>query len=386
MTPLTKIQAATVVNHNESLFANSADHGEDCLSTVSCKSSITLEMVAAGLPDGSLVKYCVYGLGAIGGLIAGRLAAAGVEVTAVARGETLDAVRTNGLIVLDGDENSATGSHVQVSDDPRALPAPDCVIVAVKATALSDIADDLAELVAGGATILTAMNGIPWWFFDGFGGDLEGTALNSVDPGARVQRLLPASRTAGAVVHLSSSVPAPGVVRHRAGRRLVVGPAIGADRARSEEYVADLTAAGFDAELTDDIRREIWFKLWGNMSLNPISMLTGATMDLILDDPYLHDFVERCMREAATVGDRLGLPIDQSPRDRLRHTRKLGAAKTSMLQDAEAGRLIELDQLVGAVVELADLTGTDTPSMNALLGLSRVHAGVHGLRRAGVSP
>jgi 2-dehydropantoate 2-reductase len=218
------------------------------------------------------------------------------------------------------------------------------------------------------------MNGVPWWFFAGFGGRYTGTTLRSVDPDARIATAIPVERIMGSVVHMSASVPEPGLVRHGTGRRLILGEPSGAISERVRGLADLFTRAGFEIETSSAIQRDIWYKLWGNMTMNPISALTGATADRILDDPLLRKFCLDAMAEAKAIGARIGCPIDQSGEDRIVVTRKLGAFRTSMLQDAEAGRPIELDAIVGVVHELGQLTGVATPNIDALLGLTRVFA------------
>jgi 2-dehydropantoate 2-reductase len=255
----------------------------------------------------------------------------------------------------------------------------DVVVVAVKAPALADVAAHIAPLLGPDTVVFTAMNGVPWWFLQGFGGALAETRLQSIDPTGAIAQGIPAAHVLGGVVHASCSVDAPGVIRHHFGNGLIVGEPSGRATERAQDWVALLTRAGLSASLSAQIQKDIWYKLWGNMTVNPVSGLTGATTDLILNDDLVRNFISSVMREAKAIGERLGIPIDQQPEDRHAVTRKLGAFKTSMLQDVEAGKSIELDALVGAVRELGQLTQVATPFTDALLGLSRLHARVHGL-------
>jgi 2-dehydropantoate 2-reductase len=226
------------------------------------------------------------------------------------------------------------------------------------------------------------MNGVPWWFFQGFGGQLQDTTLSAVDPEAVIAQAIPAHHVVGCVVHASCSLDAPGVVRHHFGQGLILGePAAqsGDVSARVQQLVAELKTAGFNASASAQIQKDIWYKLWGNMTVNPISAITGATTDLILKDDLVRDFVSKIMLEAKAIGDQIGIPIAQTPEDRHAVTMKLGAFKTSMLQDVEAGKIVELDALVSVVRELGQLTQVDTPYTDTLLGLSRLHASVRGL-------
>ena len=329
------------------------------------------------MPVNQFHKVCIYGAGAIGGWIGARLAAQGLAVNAVARGATLAALQQQGLCLREGaTEQSVPVRAVAV---PAELGVQDLVVLAVKAPALADVALRIAPLLGPDTVVLTAMNGVPWWFFQGFGGTLAATRLMAVDPTGAIAAAIPASQVIGAVVHASCSLDAPGVVRHHFGRGLILGEPSGAASPRVQALAALLTAAGFEASVSAQIQRDVWYKLWGNMTVNPISALTGATTDLILDDPLVRDFVSGVMLEARDIGARIGIPISQQPEDRHAVTRKLGAFKTSMLQDVEAGRPVELDALVGVVRELGQLTGVATPLTDALLGLARLQARVRGL-------
>ncbi len=330
------------------------------------------------------MKVCIVGLGAIGGLVAARLALnppPGLQLSALARGATLAAVRAQGLR-LDDD----TGSHaapLRVADDAAALGPQDLVIVAVKAPALAAVAPAVAQLAGAEGTVLSAMNGVPWWFFDGLPPEappvVRGWALDSVDPGGALRGLLPPARTVGAVVHLAASTPEPGRVRHGQGRRWVLGAADGGSGARTEAAARLLAAAGFEVETVPCVQREVWFKLWGNMTMNPVSALTGATLDRILDDDLVRGFASGVMAEAQQLGATLGLPIAQAPEERHAVTRKLGAVRTSMLQDLDAGRALEIDALLGAVHEIGRRLGRPTPMLDGLLGLVRLLARQRGL-------
>jgi 2-dehydropantoate 2-reductase len=329
------------------------------------------------MPDQKFQSVCIYGAGAIGGWIGARLAAQGAAVSLVARGATLTALHQQGLRLREG-ESERTYS-VRAVAEPAELGVQDLVVLAVKAPALAEVARRIGPLLGPDTVVLTAMNGVPWWFFQGFGGALAGRRLMAVDPTGAIAAAIPASQVIGAVVHASCALNAPGVVRHHFGRGLILGEPSGAASPRVQALAALLSAAGFEASVSAQIQRDIWYKLWGNMTVNPISALTGATTDLILDDPLVRDFISGVMLEAREIGARLGIPISQQPEDRHAVTRKLGAFKTSMLQDVEAGKPVELDALVGVVRELGQLTGVATPLTDALLGLSRVQARVRGL-------
>ena len=253
--------------------------------------------------------------------------------------------------------------------------------MALKGPALAAAAPSLQPLIGAHTVVMPAMNGVPWWFLQAAlaGVPLADRRLASVDPDGRIEALLPLAQVLGCVVHLTCTSPEPGVVWHGFGERLIVGEPGGGGSARLDAVCAALAQAGFQAEAGTDIRRDIWFKLWGNMTMNPVSALTGAASDRILDDPLVRAFILRTMDEARQVGARIGCPIDQSGQARMAVTRELGGFKTSMLQDVLAGRPIELDALVGAVHEIGARVGVATPNIGALLGLTRLMARERGL-------
>ncbi|MGH8822273.1 MAG: 2-dehydropantoate 2-reductase, partial [Rhodoferax sp.] len=222
--------------------------------------------------------------------------------------------------------------------------------------------------------VLTAMNGVPWWFLQGFGGAHAGARLQAVDATGEIAQAISARHVIGCVVHASCALNGPGFVHHRFGNGLIIGEPSGQTTERVQALLALLTRAGFDATLAARIQKDIWYKLWGNMTVNPISLLTGATTDLIMGDELVRNFISSVMLEAREIGARIGVPIAERPEDRHAVTMKLGAFKTSMLQDVEAGRAVELDALVTVVQELGRLTGVATPYTDALLGLARLRA------------
>ena len=323
------------------------------------------------------MKIAVVGVGAVGGFMAARLAAAGFEVAALARGETLAALREHGLRLLAAGQETSTPIHA--SNDARELGPQDLVIVALKGPALAAAAQTLQPLLGPQTIVMPAMNGVPWWFLQA--GAKAGSAqrLASIDADGRIEALIPLARVLGCVVHFTCSSPQPGVVQHGFGDRLIVGEPAGGASARASAVCAALAKAGFKAEASADIRHDIWFKLWGNMTMNPVSALTGATTDHMLDDPLVHGFILRAMEEAALIGARIGCPIIQSGEERMAVTRQLGGFKTSMLQDAQAGRALELDALVSAVHEIGARFNVAMPNIGALLGLTRLMARERGL-------
>ncbi|RYY83895.1 MAG: 2-dehydropantoate 2-reductase, partial [Comamonadaceae bacterium] len=253
------------------------------------------------------------------------------------------------------------------------------VVIAVKAPAMPDVARAIRPLIGPDTLVLTAMNGVPWWFFDGFGGAFAGTRLKAVDPDGAIAEAIPARHIIGCVVHASCALREPGYVQHHFGNKLFIGEPSGEKTQRVQELAMLLENAGHEIVLSDQIQKDAWYKLWGNMTVNPVSAFTGATTDMIMDDDLVRGFISSVMLEAREIGNRIGIPIEQMPEDRHQVTRKLGAFKTSMLQDVEAGKPVEIDALVTVVKELGALTGVPTPFTDALLGLSRLHARVHGL-------
>jgi 2-dehydropantoate 2-reductase len=326
------------------------------------------------------VKVCVVGAGAIGTFLGTHLARTGAEVSALARGATAAALRTHGLRL---EEDGATlTAPVRVVEDTRALDAQDLVIVAVKGPSLPAVAAQVGPLLGAETVVLPAMNGVPWWFFHGLGGSHEGAAVRAVDPDGRVAAAIPVRHVIGCVVHATCSVVAPGLGRHGFGRGLIVGEPGGLVSARVSALAGRLAEAGFEVTISKRIQADVWYKLWGNMTMNPMSALTGATCDRLLDDPLLDRFTLAIMAEAAAIGEKIGCPIRQSGEERNAVTRKLGAFKTSMLQDVEAGKPLEIDALLTAVSEIGGRVGVATPSTDALLGLSRVFAAGRGLYRS----
>ncbi|HTR83618.1 MAG TPA: 2-dehydropantoate 2-reductase [Reyranella sp.] len=316
------------------------------------------------------MKICIVGAGAVGGMIGARLAMADAgAVSALARGETLEALRTRGWRLKQGGTLSST-PVAAASNDGRELGPQDLVVVAVKAPAMREVAKSIGPLLGSGTIVLPAMNGVPWWFAEG---------LASVDPGGEIARAIPIAHVIGCVVHLSAATEAPGVVQHRNGMGLIIGEPGGQSTPRLRKVHETLSTAGFDVTSSPNIRHDIWYKLWGNMTMNPVSALTGATGDRMLDDLLVRAFCSAAMLEASAIGARIGCTIDQDPEARHALTRELGAFKTSMLVDAERGRPLELDAIVTAVHELGKRTGVPTPNIDALLGLTRLFARSRGL-------
>jgi 2-dehydropantoate 2-reductase len=319
------------------------------------------------------MKICVYGAGAIGGYLAVELAASGQDVCVIARGAHLKAIQENGLkLVIHGREKVV---RIAAGEEPRAFGVQDLVICALKAHQAYDCAASFAPLLGPATAFLTAMNGIPWWYFYRSGGRFEGHHLGSVDPGGRQWQAIQPGRAIGCVVEPACEVSAPGVIVHHDLNRFIIGEPDGSRSSRVLELSEVLTQAGFDAPVRDNIRWNIWLKLWGNVCFNPISALTHATLDRIIGEPALRALCRAMMLETKAVNEALGVQI---PADMLE--RRLAAAgaltghKMSMLQDLERGRRLEIDALVAAVQEMGRLTAVATPIIDAVLALVQARA------------
>jgi 2-dehydropantoate 2-reductase len=318
------------------------------------------------------LKVCIFGAGAIGGLVGVELARANVAVSMVARGEHLAAMRARGLrLQIDGEEHVV---HPECTEVPAELGVQDYVIIALKAHAIADAVDAMAPLLGPQTCIVTASNGLPYWYFHAAEGLPQGTSLESIDPGGRQSQLLGPERALGCVVFPAAEVVAPGVIRHEHGRKLPIGEPGGGRSARVEVLHGILARAGFDAPIRNDIRDEIWLKLWGNLCFNPLCALTCASVDVIAADPALRAICKAMMSEAKSIGDRLGLHLRVDADRRIDGVGALGAHKMSMLQDLERGRPMEIEPLVGVVQELGRLLDMPTPTIDTILALLRQRA------------
>jgi 2-dehydropantoate 2-reductase len=315
------------------------------------------------------MRVTVIGAGAVGGWLAATLARGGAEVAVVARGETLERLRVDGLTLLN--EARRDVLRLRVAERIADLPRADAVILAAKTHAFADVVAAAAPALAHGPLLVTAMNGLPWWFLDGLEGPLQGRRLESVDPGGRAAAMLGPVRPVGAVVHASMRAEAPGVIRVPAVDRLVLGEPGGNVSRETSELGQLVNGGGVKTVLTDDIRREIWAKLWGNMNMNPVSALTRLTANGIFSEPRLLDLVRAMMEEFVRLGERLGIRLPMTVDERLAVTRRLGDFRTSMLNDAEAGRALEVEGLLGVVVELAEKLGEDVPASRTVYALAR---------------
>ena len=318
------------------------------------------------------MRIGVFGAGSIGGYLAVELARAGQEVVVIARGETLAAIRASGLRLLIGDEERV--ARVEASDDPTAIGPVEVLILALKANALPAIAPRLPPLLGPETAVVTAMNGIPFWYFWGVEGPLRDRRLQSVDPGGVLWETIGPERCIGCVVYPAAEIAAPGVIRHMEGDRFVLGEPDGSRSERVQRLARALVEAGFKAPVRPRIRDEIWVKLWGNLSFNPISALTGATLEQIAGDPGVRAVARAMMVEAQAIGERLGVRFAVDVEKRIEGARAIGAHKTSMLQDLERRRALELDALVGAVAELGRLVELPTPAIDTVLALTRLRA------------
>jgi 2-dehydropantoate 2-reductase len=320
------------------------------------------------------MKICVYGAGAVGGLMAAWLARAGREVSVVARGAHLQAIRRDGLRLRSKAGGALEALHPCADSDPAALGAQDCVIVAVKGQDLPRVATGIAPLLAPHTSIVTAMNGVPWWFFDRLAFGAGKLRLESLDPGGKLAAAMPTERIVGCVVHLAASTPEPGLVQHNMGNKLILGEPGGRNGARTRSVAEALEAAGFEVVRSDFIEKDFWVKLLGNVSFNPVSALTLATSDRLIDDEYVKAYMVAVMRECLAIGRAVGVDADIDPEARIDMARALGVFKTSMLQDLEAGKPLEIDTLLAGTLEIARKAGVPAPYTESLYGLIRLRA------------
>ena len=318
------------------------------------------------------MKVGIIGAGAIGGFFAARLALAGHTVSMLARGATLTALREYGQRLDSGGQTHT--AQVTASDQALELGHQDVVVLAVKAPSLEQVLPALANMSSAQTIVIPALNGLPWWYLLGPTGPLSGHRLQAVDPDGVIERAIALPRVLGCVVFPACSVRAPGHVVHASGNRLVFGEPAGGTSARASSIAALFSAAGFDAEASATIRNEIWLKLLGNACFNPVSLLTRSATDLLIDDPGVYALFVAMMREALAVGSALGIDVAIEPEQRLALTRRLGHIKTSMLQDAQANRPVELQAILGALVEVAVAIKVAAPMLGAVHAMARMHA------------
>jgi 2-dehydropantoate 2-reductase len=330
------------------------------------------------------MKICIYGAGAIGGYLGVQLARVGVDVSLVARGAHLAAMKQNGLKLLIGGEEHI--AHPRCTDNPAELGVQDFVIICLKAHSITGVLEQMQPLLGPHTRVVTAVNGIPYWYFHKHGGALEGSTLHSIDPGGRQWRELGPERAIGCIVYPATEIEAPGVIRHVYGDRFPLGEPSGETSADVQRLSEVFTKAGMQAPVLDRIRDEIWLKLWGNVCFNPISALTHGTLDLICSDPGTRALSKAIMLESQAIAESFGVRFRVDVERRIEGARKVGAHKTSMLQDLERSRPMEIDPLVTVVQEMGRLTGIPTPALDAVLALIAQRAAIAGLYDAGLRP
>ncbi|CAM2195484.1 2-dehydropantoate 2-reductase [Paraburkholderia sp. A1RI_3L] len=313
------------------------------------------------------MKICIFGAGAIGALMGVELARAGADVSFVARGPHLAAMQANGArLLIDGEEHVA---RVRCTSDPRELGVQDYVIITLKAHSVAGVIDSMQPLLGSHTAIVTGTNGIPYWYFYQHGGKFAGTRLESVDPdGAQWTRLTP-ERAIGCVLYPAAEIAAPGVIKHVYGKKFPIGEPSGERTPRIQQLHEIMQAAGFDAPIRDNIRDEIWLKLWGNLCFNPISVLTHATLDIITSDPATRALSRTMMLEAKRIAEQFGVHFRVDVERRIDGAGAVGAHKTSTLVDLEHGRPLEIDPLLTVVQEMGRLIGEPTPTIDIVLGL-----------------
>jgi len=323
------------------------------------------------------MKICIFGAGAIGGYLGAKLAAHGSDVSLVARGAHLDAMRTNGLRLIE--ETGETNVSVTASSDPQDLGEQDYLLITLKAHSVPPMVEKMAPLIGKHTTILSCVNGVPWWYFYKFGGDLEGTQLESVDPAGAQWNGFGPEKVLGCVVYPAAEVVEPGIIKHIEGNRFSLGEPDGQKSDRIVTLSRIFTEAGLKAPVRPRIRDEIWVKLWGNLSFNPISALTHATLDILCTDPSTRIVARNMMLEAQHIAEKLGVKFPIDVDRRIDGGAAVGAHRTSMWQDLDMGRPMEIDALVGSVKELGRITDTPTPTIDTVLGLIQMRGKMAGV-------
>jgi len=325
------------------------------------------------------MKFCVFGAGAVGGFVGGMVARGGADVSLVARGVHLSALQANGLKIVTPDEEFAV--DVPATDRPADLGVQDVVFLSAKAHALTVAAEAMRPLIGPDTVVVSAQNGIPFWYFHAHGGELDGHTLQTVDPGGRIATAIGNERVIGCVITSSNTVEAPGVVRNIGNRVFALGEPDGSQSGRLAEISALLEAAGLSAPSGGDIRSEVWVKMWGNVSFSPMAVLTMSKLGPLVEGEDLRALGVAIMEEVQTGGEALGIEFTSTIESRLEGTRRVAGHKTSILQDLEAGRPMEVDGITGAVVELGRLVGVETPMIDLIYALMRQRA-----REAGLYP
>ena len=320
------------------------------------------------------MKITIIGAGAIGGYVGVKLALAGEDVTFIVRGKNLEAIKQNGMKLIMNDGTELVAKNVKATNNYDEVGPQDMVIIALKAHQVDAVANDVPKLFGPDTVVVTMQNGIPFWYFHKHGGPHEGAQVKTVDPTGLCAEKIPAERILGCVVYPASALIAPGVVKHIEGDRFPIGELDGTTTERAQKVSEPFIKAGFKSPILENIRSEIWLKLWGNLSFNPISSLSHATLVDICQYPLTRDLAANMMTEAQTIANKLNITFRVPLEKRIRGAEKVGKHKTSMLQDVEAGRAPEIDALVGSVVELGQITGTDTPYINAVFALVKLLA------------
>lgn len=316
------------------------------------------------------MKIAIFGAGVVGGFLAAKLAGAGA--VAVIRGATLAAIREKGITLIEAGGSRTV--RIPVAADARALGPQDLVILTLKAHSIPGAASEIAALCSSRTVLISAQNGLPWWYFYREGGPLDGEPIKTVDPDGSLYAVLDPARVLGCVVQIAATSPEPGVIRHQFGNRFILGEPDGTLSPRLRDAAALLASAGVQAPATQEIRREIWQKLWGNIAFNPLSVLTGAGMDRLIGDPGTRRIASGIMDEAERVAHRLGIRFDETREARIDRLVMLGGYKTSMLQDVEAGRPVELGALCEAVMEIAARFEIPTPTLEIVATLAKLRA------------
>ena len=329
------------------------------------------------------MKVAIIGAGGIGGYVGVKLALSGEDVTFIVRGANLDAISRNGMKLILNDGSEQIARDVKATNNYATVGAQDLVILAMKAHQVEAVAEDVPKLFGRDTAVVTMQNGIPYWYFHEHGGAFAGTRVHSVDPTGTIGKNIPAERVIGCVVYPASELIAPGVVKHIEGDRFPVGELDGSTSEQVTRVSECFTKAGFKAPVLDNIRAEIWLKLWGNLTFNPISALTGSTLVDICQYPLTRELAAAMMTEAEVVAGKLGISFRVPLAKRIAGAEKVGKHKTSMLQDVEAGREPEIDALVASVVELGRLTNTPTPHIDAVYALTKLLAKTIAEERSG---
>jgi 2-dehydropantoate 2-reductase len=325
------------------------------------------------------MRIAIVGAGSIGAVLGAKLAASGHEVVLIARGAHLAALREHGLTLVDRVGSASGTFRLPASDEPADFGPQDLVIIGLKAHAIPAMLPRMAPLVDRATVVVPAINGLPWWYFQGVGGELDGFSLRTLDPDGTMAGALDASHIVGCVVHVAAEVSAPGEVHHTGGRRLILGELDNTSSARLRRVCDALDAAGFETVRSTHIRLDVWTKLIGNLSFNPIAALTGYLMNEIVADERVLDVIRPMMVEAMRVAEHVGIRVPMTPDQRIDLARQLGAVKISMLQDLEQRRRLELDAIVGSVIELAERAGIDVPTVRHVHALAHARAKALGI-------